>query len=200
MPSSIPNHIASVVASARSVVPNTILDLGVGYGKWGLLFREYLESWDDKVYPTDWDIDLTGVEIHKPYVDEFTWLHQIYTRVICMDALEFLKASDRNFDLIMAGDVLEHLPADKAESAIRRCCIMSNRLFILSIPIGEAWMGNKVIGNNPHEAHKSWWTMPKLERIFRDYTNNITKQTFMGGRGTVVTYCVYNRRQNAEAK
>jgi len=67
MPSSAPDHIPAVLKHVMKLQPKRVLDVGVGYGKWGFLLREYLESWNDRVHPEDWEITITGVEVWEPY-------------------------------------------------------------------------------------------------------------------------------------
>ena len=43
MPSSRPNTIPTVIHLVRQIKPKSILDVGVGFGKWGHLFREYTD-------------------------------------------------------------------------------------------------------------------------------------------------------------
>ncbi len=43
MPSSRPNTIPTVIHLVRQLKPKSILDVGVGFGKWGHLFREYTD-------------------------------------------------------------------------------------------------------------------------------------------------------------
>ena len=43
MPSSSPIHIPIVISIVRQMQPQSLLDIGVGFGKWGHLFREYLD-------------------------------------------------------------------------------------------------------------------------------------------------------------
>ena len=43
MPSSRPNTIPTVINLLRQLKPQSILDVGVGFGKWGHLFREYTD-------------------------------------------------------------------------------------------------------------------------------------------------------------
>ena len=67
MPSSRPNTIPAVVHLLRQIQPRSILDVGVGFGKWGHLFREYTdihESENDPArYPKkNWHVRIDGIE------------------------------------------------------------------------------------------------------------------------------------------
>jgi hypothetical protein len=43
MPSSRPTTIPVVIHLLRQIRPRSILDVGIGFGKWGHLFREYTD-------------------------------------------------------------------------------------------------------------------------------------------------------------
>jgi len=55
----------------RKINPESILDIGVGFGRWGFLFREFLEIWDDENYSGKWKRKIDGVEIFPDYIKEY---------------------------------------------------------------------------------------------------------------------------------
>ncbi|MCI0745080.1 MAG: hypothetical protein L0Y58_06715, partial [Verrucomicrobia subdivision 3 bacterium] len=73
MPSSRPNTIPTVIHVVRQLKPASILDVGVGFGKWGHLFREYTDileaEHDPKRYQRrNWRVRIDGIEAHKAYL------------------------------------------------------------------------------------------------------------------------------------
>ena len=101
------------------IAPATVLDIGPGSGVYGRIVRDVAPS-----------ARLVGVEAWAPYVDEF-WLRDVYDEVIVGDAREL---SNWNYDLVIFGDVLEHMSeADAsllwAKAASARCRVL------MSIPI-----------------------------------------------------------------
>ena len=69
MPSSRPNTIPTVVHLLRQLKPQSILDVGVGFGKWGHLFREYTDIIEAEHDPAryqrkNWRIRIDGIEGH----------------------------------------------------------------------------------------------------------------------------------------
>ena len=46
MPTSVPYCVPVIASIARQLRPKSVLDVGVGFGKYGYLFREYLDVWD----------------------------------------------------------------------------------------------------------------------------------------------------------
>ena len=66
MPSSRPNAIPTTVHVVRQLDPASILDVGVGFGKWGLLFREYTdirasETDSHRYQKAAWKIRIDGI-------------------------------------------------------------------------------------------------------------------------------------------
>ena len=80
--------------------PNTILDVGPGVGTYGKIVRE--------VYP---QIIVDCIEIYSPYIHQFS-LWSIYDKVLCDDIRKNNIVQD--YDLVIFGDVLEHLNRDEA--------------------------------------------------------------------------------------
>lgn len=123
--------------------PETLLDLGAGAGKYGELVR--------KINPF---IKLTAVEIEKDYIKQFN-LYSIYDEVWNISATDLInpKYYDSTFDVIMIGDIIEHLKKsdgiDLLNFLIYRC-----RWIILEFPY--RYLQNSVDGYHS-EAHISVW-------------------------------------------
>ena len=62
MPSSAPNQINQIVQLMMIVKPQSLLDIGIGFGKFGFLAREYLELWDRRNKYDDWQRRIDGIE------------------------------------------------------------------------------------------------------------------------------------------
>jgi hypothetical protein len=54
MPTSHPYQLNEIIDLAMKVDPKSVLDVGVGFGKYGVLLREYLELWDGRDRYRDW--------------------------------------------------------------------------------------------------------------------------------------------------
>ena len=153
MPASDPSHRPWVknhleteefLTSYRNVV-----DVGPGCAEW----RIFLGPW---MPGSRW----TAIEIYQPYVDRFLLEHH-YHQVTVADVRSvdpFPVA-----DLVIFGDVLEHMPADDALAVWNRARAVSKRL-ILGIPVRPypqgAWEGNDA------EAHVTDWTDASVRATF----------------------------------
>ena len=79
--------------------PKTVMDIGAGSGKYGKMTRKIAP--DAKI--TAVEIDVEGTIRHK--------LDQTYDQVVTVQAADFLmKNPNENFDLVIIGDCIEHMP------------------------------------------------------------------------------------------
>lgn len=79
------NEIVDLIALTN---PVKVLDIGVGFGKYGFLAREYLELWKDGGEYQKWDRQIDGIEAFEPYI---TPVHKfIYNTIFIGNALDIL--------------------------------------------------------------------------------------------------------------
>src|SRR6266568_4482900 len=94
MPSSRPNTVPTVIHLVRQLQPRSILDVGVGFGKWGHLFREYTDIQEAERDPAryqrhNWQVKIDGIEGYSDYLTE---MHRyLYNEIYTGDALEVMK-------------------------------------------------------------------------------------------------------------
>lgn len=153
-------NISYNIELVRKLNPKSILDVGIGFGRWGILFREFLEVWDSSIYDGKWQRVIDGVEIFPGYIKDY---HKyFYSNIYIENALDFLRNTDKKYDLINFGDVIEHFTKEQGEELIELASDKGKHVLI-NIPIGKHWHqdGTK---SNPSEAHKSVW-----------YNNDFTK-------------------------
>jgi len=160
MPSSMHQHLSVMVGEIITANPGTILDVGIGFGKWGFLAREFLETHHDRVFPNEWQLKIDGVEIFKEYVEKLPWVKEVYNHVYVGNIVDLVDEIP-SYDLIIAGDVIEHIGKRTAVDVLNKLLLKAKKKFLLSIPLGN-WLGNKVVANNPYESHKSIWTANEL--------------------------------------
>ena len=68
LPSSQHYHISKIMDLVTIVDPRSVLDVGTGFGKYGILCREYLELWDGRQKYSDFKRRIDGVEAFSPYI------------------------------------------------------------------------------------------------------------------------------------
>lgn len=148
--------------------PKSILDIGVGYGRWGILFREFLEVWGDRNYTGKWNRLIDGVEIFPDYIKSY---HKyFYNNIFTENALDFLKRSGNRYELINCGDVIEHF--DKKEGIeLIDLCLKKSGYVLINIPTGDNWKQG-AINNNEFEIHRSVWD----KKDFMKFENVLIKE------------------------
>ncbi len=105
-----------------------ILDVGPGVGKWGRVLGE--------VHP-----GIDAVEVFEPYVRKYK-LRDVYREVFIQDVRDF---PVEDYDLVILGDMLEHLSIPDAKLLLHRC-----KRAIIQVPFLYV---QDVIENNPYEIH-----------------------------------------------
>ena len=64
-------NISFCINAIRRIQPTKILDVGVGFGKWGILCREFIEVWNGRTHSMNWKLQIDGVEIFAPNIEEY---------------------------------------------------------------------------------------------------------------------------------
>lgn len=147
--------------------PQSVLDIGAGFGRWGILFREFLEVWGERNVSGKWRRKIDAVEVFKPYIKEY---HSFfYSNVYNCDALEFMRKLDFTYDLINCGDVIEHFEKKDALELIS-LCLNKSKYLMINIPLGSNWEQGAINGNE-YERHRSTWEMSD----FGSYKHNIAE-------------------------
>ncbi len=163
---SAPYAIPVIVHAARQIKPRSILDIGCGFGKYGMLFREYLDIWEAvelaQTKKDAWTTRLEGVEIYPDYL---TPVHDfIYDKIHVGQALDIIDTLGR-YDLIFMGDVLEHFEKHDGERLIPKLYEHANKCVLLTYPT-NATSREGFWGNDP-EAHRSVWKQKDFQRYSR---------------------------------
>ena len=158
MPSSRPNTIPTVIHLVRQLKPGSILDVGVGFGKWGHLFREYTDILEAERDPAryrreNWQVRIEGIEGHAAYL---TPMHQyLYDQIHVGDAALLMK-SLVNYDLIFLGDIIEHFEKAAGMALLQDALARANQAVIVSTPKYET--AQEDLCGNELERHRSLWS------------------------------------------
>lgn len=129
--------------------PRSVLDVGVGYGKWGLLARETLDWMPGRLDRKDWEIRIDGIEVFPYESPLHSW---VYDEVRFADVLD-VQESIEGYDLVMMNDVIEHIEKDIAFRLLRHL-VARNKNVVISTPVH---FFEQEIGGNEHEHHISHW-------------------------------------------
>jgi len=149
-PSVIPVMLKQMKRASGS--PKAVLDIGIGFGKWGFLIRETFEAGPHQRWQReDWRIKIEGIEVFDKYVGP----HQrsIYDEIHIGNAFEVIDGLGQ-FDFVILGDVIEHFTKEQGHELLGKVAKHTKRILI-STPLGFMAGGHKQ--ENEHEVHKSGW-------------------------------------------
>ena len=157
MPSSYHGFLNEVITEYLAIRPITVLDIGVGFGTWGHLFREYGEVFVGRFDKPEWTTQIDGVEIFQHYIDAHEHQKYIYNKIYIGDISKIIDELPE-YDFIYAGDVIEHLPKDIALMVIEKLTQKAKKCIMICMPLGgpEKWAQDEVY-NNVYEKHLSFW-------------------------------------------
>lgn len=108
-----------------------ILDMGCGVGKYGMMLRKY--------YP-----NIDGLDI---WPDHLSKIKDLYRNVFIQDINDFMYHT--HYDIVIFGDVIEHMHIPHAQKAIKTACANSEEV-IISVPY---LYGQGELYENKYEIH-----------------------------------------------
>lgn len=154
MPVSTPIHLPHCLALIVGLQPKSVLDIGLGFGTWGFLCRTHLDVFPGRVQPEAWQTRIDGVELFEPYIQA----HQraLYDNIRIADVRQAVQDID-SYDLIIAGDVIEHLDKEDACEVLDALYAKAKRALLVNIPIGDTGWEHGENHGNPGELHRSAW-------------------------------------------
>ena len=131
--------------------PTTVLDVGAGQGVYLDLIRQGLGA----------GVIVNAVEVWQPYIDQFD-LENRYDKIFAMDVRDLTNFA---YDLVILGDVLEHMSEDSAVELWNRISQQA-RHAIISIPIIH--YHQDAINGNPYEIHvEEDWNTERVLKTFK---------------------------------
>lgn len=201
MPSSHLYQINELVELIVLCDPDSLLDIGVGFGKYGYLSREYLELWDGREKYGNWKRRIDGIEAFPEYL---TPVHSfVYDNIYKGDALKVIPKLNKKYDLIILVDVLEHFTKKEGTQLIKDCKKISKNILI-STPhdIGD----QEDSFDNPYETHKHEWKEVEIRDLFPNMSsifipNQHSLIAFFGsGVDKITSFQSQARKQRRENK
>lgn len=135
--------------------PSSILDIGIGFGKYGVLLREALDIPYERYEKKDWSVKIDGIEGFADYQNP---IHQyVYNEMYYGEIYTVLPKLQQNYDTVLLIDVLEHFEKQEGLKLIEDLLKITNTSLIISTPINpapqEEYLGNTL------ERHKSRWSV-----------------------------------------
>ena len=144
MPVSDLHSVSDIAIEIQRIAPRTVLDLGVGFGLYGVLCRQIIDGQNGRCRDNSWQGRIYGVEAWSQY-DNPAW--RCYSSV----RLGRINGDAMDFDLVLMIDVLEHFSAEEGREMLR-AIVKRNKHVIVSVPNGR--MDQGVTFGNPFEEHR----------------------------------------------
>lgn len=164
------------ILRAHAMKAKSVLDIAAGWGKYGVLTREFYDAkikgrYDKK----DWRTRIDMVEIWKDYVNP---VHRyIYDNVYIADIRDLAHKLD-SYDVMFLLEVLEHMPKEDGEKLLKILKFKCNKLMFLAFP--NYFRGGEGRGwPNPHEEHLCLWTVEDLVAVLDMSVEKIGPTSFV---------------------
>ena len=155
MPTSSPSGKKKIRQWVSTLQVNRVLDVGCGEGTYPKLLKDTYKILEN----AEW----WGIEAWTKYIEEFN-LHQLYDVVLNDDARKIQWDKLPTFDLVIFGDVLEHMTKEESQSLVSSALSKSHYV-IISIPIVHS--PQDAVDGNPFEIHvKDNWSHPEVLESF----------------------------------
>lgn len=137
------------ISKIKEFGAENILDVGAGLGTYAIELKA-----------ANWGGNIVGLEVWEPYI-ELYGLRSKYDDLILKDVREH---DDFNYDVVIFGDILEHMTKDEAVSIWKKTSEQA-RAALIAIPIIHYPQGEW--GGNPYEEHvKDDWTVQEVLDTF----------------------------------
>lgn len=165
MPTNRAIHISAEIEEVKWINPKSILDVGIGFGIMGAVFRMATDIRKSERNPEsyhEWPTVIDGIEIFEWYRNP-TW--NVYTNVYIGDALEVIETLEI-YDMIYCGDMIEHLSKADGIRLLDKMLDHSYGWVEIATP-SPAPKQEEILGNI-YETHLSEWT----EKDFEDYAQS----------------------------
>jgi peptidylprolyl isomerase len=154
MPCSRPYALDTVCNRIIEKNPMSVLDIGIGFGKFGFLAREYTDVLHCRYF--DWQTKIDGIEIFEKYISQLQ--KEIYDHIYIGNAIDTLPTLGR-YDMIICSDVLEHLSEHDGTTLLDS---IKDRCKFAMIATPVTVLHQEALYNNEYERHITSWSKETL--------------------------------------
>ena len=132
-----------VTSVLAKIQPESILDIGAGAGKYGVMVRDLLPS-----------CRRIAVEIEESYIRDFE-LQKLYDDIRLMSAADLITdARNELFDVAIIGDCIEHLPKSTGLDLLNFLVYRTKYIIVLA----PEYICQGMVEDKASEAHISVWS------------------------------------------
>jgi hypothetical protein len=144
-----PMQISYVLDAILQLNPQSVLDVGCGSGKYGVLTREYLCK-----------ARIDGIEGFPQYVTDVH--HLTYDNIYIGNALKVVSRIDFIYDLVVMIDMFEHLTPEEGASLLNDLSECS-RSILISVPVCQPEQG--ALDGNVLQVHQAQYDVTSLRKL-----------------------------------
>lgn len=147
----------------RKPIPSRVLDVGVGFGKWGFLVREYCDIYARRCQPNEtgkW-MTIDGVEADQSYHLPH---HDLLYNKVWWKPIQVAIDEIPTYDAIIMSDVLEHL---NEETGLDILAKLRDKTGLLIVTTPDGLQPHSYPGH-PLETHLSGWSEESLRFVGAD--------------------------------
>lgn len=145
MPSSFVTSVPGVIHLLGLQPPTFLVDIGPGFGKYGLMAREYFNP-----------LIVDAIEVPQ---GRLPTQDAIYSRVIEADARELPEHFWTHYDTALLIDVIEHMTLEEGHDLLWRLQAAGVRVIVSTPKVFEEQHDER----NPHETHVCVWAWEDFE-------------------------------------
>ncbi len=160
MPSSDCRQIPVIMDIINVLKPKTVLDVGIGRGKYGFLCREYFPNIDV----------IDGVEAWADYVTPVQ--RHVYSNIFTGTIQEWVDKLPA-YDLALLIDVSEHLPLDEVYSVIE---VLQSKCSAIVLATPATFLPQGAANGNVFERHLSFISPRDLKKMGFGWTTRVSEQ------------------------
>jgi len=157
MPISDLSGLPAIAAEVMRLQPETVMDLGVGCGMYGVACRQVLDGQYGRVRADQWQRKINGIDGWDAYRNP-TW--GVYTNSV--EIGDFSQMDISGYDLVMMIDSLEHLEPERG-AAFLEGLVQKNRHLIISVPTADSSTQGEPHGN-AYECHRTQYRGPEFDK------------------------------------
>jgi hypothetical protein len=149
-------QISTLARIINETQAKSVLDIGTGRGKYGVLAREYLT-------PIEYAKDNSGLRIVgvEGYAEYVTPLHDYIYDETWVGNVFNMQEKLKGFDIVLLIDVLEHFSRNAGEKLLKQL-VRENKTVLISTP---KYVGVQEDEANQYQQHQSQWSRSDLTRL-----------------------------------
>jgi hypothetical protein len=144
-----------VVQIILKLQPESFLDIGVGSGKWGFLFREYTDLWNGRIAKKQWKSRVDGIEIYTPLLQDYQ--RAVYGRIYEGNAFTLIEEL-HSYDFVWVFDLLAAFEKNKGFDLLKKAKEKTGMLLAVWQSLDEKVPVVSPTGN-PYDARVSSWSL-----------------------------------------